>query len=62
MSSSDLISGSRSGEIVPGDVSGGTNTSHTIIVGALAALLDAVPADAPEAAVQAGHDRGQRAR
>jgi len=34
-------------EIVPGDVSGGTNTSHTIVVAALAALLDAVPAAAP---------------
>ena len=30
-------------EIVSGDVSGGTNTSHTIVIGALAALLDAVP-------------------
>lgn len=37
-------------EIVRGDVSGGTNTSHTIVVGALTALLDAVPADAPHAA------------
>src|SRR4051794_17578462 len=34
-------------EVVPGNVSGGTNTSHTIVVGALAALLDAVPQDAP---------------
>ncbi len=34
-------------EIVPGDVSGGTNTSHTIVVPALAALFGAVPADAP---------------
>ncbi len=34
-------------EIVRGDVSGGTNTSHTIVVGALTALLDVVPADAP---------------
>jgi hypothetical protein len=50
MTSPDLIIGSRSAEIVPGDVSGGTNTSHTIIVGALVALLDAVPADAPPAA------------
>jgi hypothetical protein len=32
-----------SAEIVPKDVSGGTNTSHTIVVGALEALLDAVP-------------------
>lgn len=39
----------RSREIVPGDVSGGPNTSHTIIVSALNALLDAVPADAPHA-------------
>lgn len=30
------------GEIVSGDVSGGPNTSHTIVVGALAALLDVV--------------------
>ena len=37
-------------EIVPGDVSGGTNTSHTIVVAPLGALLDAVPATAPAAA------------
>jgi hypothetical protein len=36
----------RAGEIVPGDVSGGPNTSHTIVVGPLTALLDAVPAGA----------------
>ena len=36
-------------EIVPGDVSGGTNTSHTILFAALVAVLDAVPADAPQA-------------
>ncbi len=40
------------GEIVPGDVSGGTNTSHTIVVGALAALLDALPATAPRTAYE----------
>lgn len=39
-------------EIVPGDVSGGTNTSHTIVVTALAAVLDAVPADAAAAAYE----------
>lgn len=39
-------------EIVPGDVSGGTNTSHTIVVGALTALLDAVPADASPVAYE----------
>jgi hypothetical protein len=37
------------GEIVSGDVSGGPNTSHTIVVGALAALLDAVPPGATQA-------------
>jgi hypothetical protein len=37
-------------EISPGDASGGTNTSHTIVVGALSALLDAVPPDAPQRA------------
>jgi len=31
--------------IVSGDHSGGTNTSHTIVVGALSLLLGAVPAD-----------------
>jgi hypothetical protein len=40
-------------EIVPGDVSGGTNTSHTILFAALVAVLDAVPADAPRAAYTA---------
>jgi len=45
-------------EIVPGNVSGGTNTSHTIVVAALARLLDstppdAVPADYERAAVEA---------
>lgn len=44
--------GARIWEIVPGNVSGGTNTSHTIVVGALAALLDAVPADAPRTAYE----------
>jgi len=37
-------------EIVPGGKSGGTNTSHTIVVSSLSALLDAVPHDAPHAA------------
>jgi len=41
-----LIIGPRSAEIAPGDVSGGTNTSHTIVISALAALLDALPAGA----------------
>jgi hypothetical protein len=39
-------------EIAPGEVSGGTNTSHTIAVASLAALLDAVPVDAPQAAYE----------
>jgi hypothetical protein len=33
-------------EIAPGDTSGGPNTSHTIMAGALGALLTAVPSDA----------------
>lgn len=37
---------SAAAEIARGDLSGGTNTSHTILVEALSALLDAVPADA----------------
>jgi hypothetical protein len=36
----------RTSEISPGQVSGGTNTSHTIVVEALAALLQAVPSGA----------------
>ena len=39
-------------EIVRGDISGGTNTSHTIVIGALSALLEVVPADAPQAAYE----------
>lgn len=46
------------GEIVPGDVSGGTNTSRTILVAALAALLDAVPADAPHAVYESAAIEG----
>jgi hypothetical protein len=38
---------SHASEVSRPDVSGGTNTSHTIIVPALSTLLDAVPADAP---------------
>jgi hypothetical protein len=40
---------SLAAEIVPGDVSGGPNTSHTIVFSSLSALLDAVPHDAPQA-------------
>ena len=39
-------------EIASSAISGGTNTSHTIVVGALTALLSAVPADAPQAAYE----------
>ena len=49
MTADNLIIGPRSAEIVPGDVSGGTNTSHTIVISALAALLDALPAGATRA-------------
>lgn len=53
MTVADAVSaGMREAEIVSGDVSGGTNTSHTIVVGALTALLDVVPADAPAAAYE----------
>lgn len=44
--------GTHAAEIVPSGVSGGANTSHTIVVSALTALLDAVPADAPAAAYE----------
>lgn len=40
----------RANEIVPGDVSGGPNTSHTIVVPALTALLAEVPPGAPQTA------------
>ena len=39
-------------EIVPGDRSGGTNTSHTIIVPALVQLLTSVDRDADEASYE----------
>lgn len=39
-------------EIASGDASGGTNTSHTIVVAALTVLLDAVKADAPQEAYE----------
>jgi len=41
--------GTFASEIVPGDISGGTNTSHTIVVASLAALIESVPPDAPAA-------------
>lgn len=44
--------GALAAEIVPGDASGGTNTSHTLVVTALSALLDAVPPGAPQAAYE----------
>lgn len=43
MKTDQLAVGLHAGEIVPGDISGGANTSHTIVISALAALLDAVP-------------------
>jgi hypothetical protein len=39
----DAVVARGASEIVPGDVSGGPNTSHTISVAALRALLSAVP-------------------
>jgi hypothetical protein len=44
--------GALASEIVPGNVSGGTNTSHTIVAGALTSLLEAVPPDAPSEAYE----------
>lgn len=44
--------GAYSDEIVSGDISGGPNTSHTIVVKALTRLLDAVPAHAPPSAYE----------
>lgn len=52
MSSGDVSLDLSAKEIVAGDVGGGPNTSHTIVVAALTALLDAVPADASRAAYE----------
>jgi hypothetical protein len=52
MTSPYLILGLRSSEIAAGDVSGGTNTSQTMVAGALTAPLEASPAGAPPAAHQ----------
>ena len=52
MTTGRSLSPDTAAEIVPGVVSGGTNTSHTIIVGALAALLEAVPPAATAAAYE----------
>lgn len=52
MTSEQLTLDPRSSEIVAGDVSGGTNTSHTIIIGALTSLLDAVPVAARQEAYE----------
>lgn len=48
MTAEQLANGSRAAEIIPSDVSGGPNTSHTIVISALAALIDAVPATATQ--------------
>jgi hypothetical protein len=42
-----VLLNTRTHEIVSGEASGGTNTSHTIVIDALAALLAAIPPDAP---------------
>lgn len=52
MTAQPLTLDPRLSEIVAGDVSGGTNTSHTIIVSALTSLLDVVPVAAPQAAYE----------
>src|SRR5262245_9235280 len=48
----EAVFGTRAAEIVSGDVSGGPNTSHTVVVSALGALLDEVPPEAPQAAYE----------
>jgi len=48
MAANQVIIGPRSAEIVPGDVSGGPHTSHTILISALAALLDVIPPGASQ--------------
>jgi hypothetical protein len=48
MNTDELLLIRRAAEIVPGDASGGTNTSHTIVVSSLATLLAAVPPSAPQ--------------
>jgi hypothetical protein len=50
MTTGNLMLAPGYAEIVEGDASGGTNTSHTIVFSALAALLSAVPPSAPAAA------------
>jgi hypothetical protein len=50
MTSSYLIMGARSSEMAAGDVSGGANTSQTMVVGVLTALVDASPVGARSAA------------
>lgn len=47
-----LLNQAGRSEFADGEVSGGTNTSHTIVIGALSALLDAVPAGSSQSAYE----------
>jgi hypothetical protein len=49
MAASQVTIGPRATEIVPGNVSGGPHTSHTVVISALAALLDTIPPGASQA-------------
>jgi hypothetical protein len=52
MAANQVLLVPHAAEIVSGDVSGGAHTSHTALVGALAALLDAIPPGAPQFAYE----------
>jgi hypothetical protein len=53
MTTDELAAAELASEIVPGEISGGPNTSHTIVIDALAALLDTLPANATRAEYEA---------
>ena len=48
LGTSQAVASRGATEVVSGDLSGGPNTSHTIMVRSLAGLLEIVPATAPE--------------
>jgi hypothetical protein len=52
MSMAEAAAWTYASDIVPGQRSGGANTSHTVLVAALTALLDAVPTDAQPCAYE----------
>jgi hypothetical protein len=52
MAANQVLLVPRAAEIVSGDVSSGAHTSHTVVIGALAALLEAIPPGAPQVAYE----------